>query len=330
MATETYFNDFGTTLNGAIDSTQTTLIVNNAAAFPNPFTGKQARIRIDDEILIVTAVNFGSSTFTVTRAAESTTGANHANGAQVVHLLTAGGLTTGISQNTPLIGTMTSLPGSYSTTGTTYFDSDAPFVNVWNGSSFTQYHIPIVTPPAAIGSWTAVNSGQQTASYTTAGLNITRASGSGITGLFVACPATPYKVAITFCFATATNDSNTWGGAYWSDGAPSPTKGTMAVVRGNGNWINYNITGTFTGTPSYTSVYDPGGPVAGMNGPRVHVILGDDGTNRSIYNSPDGVNYILGSGWPVVRTSNTTPTHIGFGIAGSTASTITLINWRVF
>lgn len=84
-------NDVSTTLNGAIADNDTSLVVTSATGFP---TTGDFRIRIDDEIMTVTAVS--GTTFTVSRASEavggSQTAASHSNGATVTHVLTAGAL----------------------------------------------------------------------------------------------------------------------------------------------------------------------------------------------------------------------------------------------
>jgi hypothetical protein len=159
MAKETFFNDFGTTLNGTINSAVTSIVVNNVSAYPNPFTGLQAHIRIDDEIMLVTAINTSTNTLTVVRGQESTTPANHANNAQVLHVLTAAALSNLIATAVPAVGVAASLPGSYVAAGQAYWNTDTPYINMWNGTSFTQYYAPILTPPPATG-WTALNSGQ--------------------------------------------------------------------------------------------------------------------------------------------------------------------------
>jgi len=77
-----------TTLNGAILAGDTSLIVASFAAFPS---SGQYRILIGDELLIVTAGQ-ATLTWTVTRGAEGTTAAAHANGASIYHTLTAASL----------------------------------------------------------------------------------------------------------------------------------------------------------------------------------------------------------------------------------------------
>lgn len=87
-ATEQFANYVATTLNGAINNSVTSITITSATGFP---AAAQYRIKIDSEILIVTA-GAGTTTWTVTRGAEGTTAASHSNGAAVAHVLTAGAL----------------------------------------------------------------------------------------------------------------------------------------------------------------------------------------------------------------------------------------------
>lgn len=87
MATEQFTNDASSTLDGGIDNIVTSLDVISASLFP---TAPQFRIKVESEILLVTAV--ASNTFTVERGIEGTSPASHANGVQVTHILTAGAM----------------------------------------------------------------------------------------------------------------------------------------------------------------------------------------------------------------------------------------------
>lgn len=84
---ENLSNDFETTLNGGINDIVTTLVVTSATGAPEA----NFRIRIDDEIMMVTAK--AGTTWTVTRGLEDTTPAAHANLAPLAHVMTLGGLT---------------------------------------------------------------------------------------------------------------------------------------------------------------------------------------------------------------------------------------------
>lgn len=84
---EQFSNNATTTLNGAIGTGNTTLVVTSASLFPS---SPNFRIIIDSEIMLVTGV--AGTTFTVTRAAESTIVASHNNLAPVSQILTAGAI----------------------------------------------------------------------------------------------------------------------------------------------------------------------------------------------------------------------------------------------
>lgn len=87
--TETFANDAQTTINqaGGIGSGDVSFTVSSASDFP---TSGEFRIRIDDELMLVT--NVAGNVFTVTRAIESTAATAHGNGAYVTAILTAGAL----------------------------------------------------------------------------------------------------------------------------------------------------------------------------------------------------------------------------------------------
>jgi hypothetical protein len=95
MATEKFANNASTTLNGAILDTSQSLVVTSASGFP---TNPQFRLKIDNEILLVTGVS--GTTYTVTRGQEGTSGVGHANGATVTHILTADTLVHATSNQT--------------------------------------------------------------------------------------------------------------------------------------------------------------------------------------------------------------------------------------
>jgi len=93
---EKFSNNGRSTLSGAINSAVTSLTVASASSFP---TTGNFRIKIDSELLLVTAVS--TNTFTVTRGIESTTAASHSSGATVTHVITAGAFDTFVQGTTP-------------------------------------------------------------------------------------------------------------------------------------------------------------------------------------------------------------------------------------
>jgi hypothetical protein len=85
-----------TTLGTAVTTTGTTTITTTGAAPASLQLPGQFRIVIDSEIMIVTAGASGTS-WTVTRGAEGSTAATHANGTNAFHYLTAGALATALT-----------------------------------------------------------------------------------------------------------------------------------------------------------------------------------------------------------------------------------------
>jgi hypothetical protein len=86
--TENFSNDFSTTLNGAIaDGITTSITVLSGAGAP----AANFRIRIDNELLLVTSVGAGTN-WTVVRGIEVTSAVSHLTGATVAHTITLGGL----------------------------------------------------------------------------------------------------------------------------------------------------------------------------------------------------------------------------------------------
>lgn len=85
--TERFANNAISTLALGVTSGSTFIQVTSNAPFP---TSPTFRVRVDDEIMVVTAV--AGAVFSVTRGAEGTVAASHTAGATVTHVLTAGAL----------------------------------------------------------------------------------------------------------------------------------------------------------------------------------------------------------------------------------------------
>lgn len=93
---EQFSNNAATTLTAGIDDATGNVPVTSRSAFPS---SASFRIIIDSEIMLVTGgTGVGAGTFTVTRAQEGTSAAAHLIGAAVTHVLTADGLSTGITE----------------------------------------------------------------------------------------------------------------------------------------------------------------------------------------------------------------------------------------
>jgi hypothetical protein len=96
MPIEVFANDSatGTLATGGITNVATTLTLTagHGARFPTIASGSQFRVRVDDEIMIVTLHGASSDTMTVTRGQEGTTAVAHSAGADVHAVLTAGAI----------------------------------------------------------------------------------------------------------------------------------------------------------------------------------------------------------------------------------------------
>ncbi|HEX4149435.1 MAG TPA: hypothetical protein VHY20_10620, partial [Pirellulales bacterium] len=94
---EQYANNAATTLIAGYTAGGSTLSVASTAAFP---PSGSFRVAIDNELLLV-HVDAGALAID-TRGLEGTTNANHASGASVTHVLTAGGLVQAIADRAPV------------------------------------------------------------------------------------------------------------------------------------------------------------------------------------------------------------------------------------
>lgn len=154
---ELFFNDPGTTLNGSINNSTTTVVITSATGFP---TVGNFRIRIDSEIMLVTAVS--GTSLTVTRGVEGTTAASHTTGATVAHVVSGGSIT---QANT-----------GWGLVGPAY-DS-------------TTY------PSAVSFSWRNQGTATETATGQSLYLLAAAAAGDNIKGREITAPATPFTLTI--------------------------------------------------------------------------------------------------------------------------------------
>jgi hypothetical protein len=150
--TEQFANNAATTLSAAVETTDgTSISVASAAGFP---TKGNFRILVDDEIMLVTAVD--GTTWTVTRGAESTTGATHSNGAAVTHVLTAGAVQTlqDAANITYTPGTLSDWdgaadPGNADDAFDQLAERVADLEDAGGGGGATVYSSALASPPAA-------------------------------------------------------------------------------------------------------------------------------------------------------------------------------------
>jgi len=186
---ELYTNGAETTLNGAINSSVTSITVTDGSIYPS--TGN-FRIKIGSEIMKVTARS--SNVLTVERGSESTTAASHASGAQVVNVLSANALTR-ILQDAASSGTFANRPS----TGNLYFHTDGNVFSQYNGTSWiTRGPIMELTDPNLTTFGSALNS---PTTYTTSAFQHRLIGTTGANRQIVVpmtAPSTPYTITGIF------------------------------------------------------------------------------------------------------------------------------------
>jgi len=156
---EKFANFAVTTLSAAIGTTAAaTCSVTDPFSFP---TSGGFRIKIDEEILIVTAV--AGNVFTVTRGAEGTVAVTHASGARVIHLLTKGGLEARVANR--FISDIYDNKPAAGVKGRLFLPTDGQFLEYDDGAAWRKYgpYKRLKAPPQIGWSW--VNQGNATATF---------------------------------------------------------------------------------------------------------------------------------------------------------------------
>ena len=146
---EQYINTGETTLSASMDNSQTSLSATSGAVFPS--TGN-FRIKVENEIMICTARS--SNTLTVTRGAEGTTAASHANGLGVTQIITADGLTRIGKDNDHFWGNTNRLPLAriVDTNGTSILTASSfSWVNQGTSTVTDENGTIVMVAPAASG-----------------------------------------------------------------------------------------------------------------------------------------------------------------------------------
>jgi len=183
---EQFANNYESTLAGGINNSVTSLSVASPSGAP---AGGDFRLRIDDELLLVTAV--AGSTFTVDRGIEGTVAAAHSSGATVQLVLTAGALEQKRIDDVGA-GPIGSAPAAGGT-GRLYLPNDANLLMRDNGSTFTNYGPLFELKPVPTSGWSWVNQSGASISTTNMGQLLVAAPGSPITG--VSCRVRTMAVA---------------------------------------------------------------------------------------------------------------------------------------
>jgi len=154
--TEKFSNFAVNKLSAAMATTATSCSLHDASSFP---TSGSFRIKIDDEILVVTAV--AGNVFTVTRGAEGTPAVSHAAEATVRHLLTKGGLEARVANR--FIADLYDNKPPAGVKGRLFLPTDGQFMEYDDGAAWHKYgpYRRLKAPPQTGWSW--INQGNATA-----------------------------------------------------------------------------------------------------------------------------------------------------------------------
>ncbi|HEY4364474.1 MAG TPA: hypothetical protein VGN17_26145 [Bryobacteraceae bacterium] len=322
MANEQYVNDPGTTLNGSINNSVTSLTASSSIGYPS---GGNFRILIDSEIMIVTAVS--GTTWTVTRGAEGTTAASHTSGATINSILTAGALDA-IRSNLSGMAAYSSLPGSGLKAGDRFVptDSDSNYEYLYDGSAwqpFLRINQHVNQPPTA-SNWTGLNQGSAVLTdLTGGGLQFKTRTDTTIAGFYRSAPSTPYTITIGF---TGLGVGPTFGMFFYDSGS-----GKLVLFHWSGSATGSALPGytvsKWSSLTSFASAYNNSNTdVTAMVGNMMYLQVADDGTNLLFKYGCDPNTFMQQDSRARHDYLPAGPTHYGFHGSGSVSGQPAVFN----
>lgn len=311
--TEQFSNFAQTTLAAAItDTVSTSITVSSSTSFPS---SANFRIVIDSEIMLVTA-GAGTTTWTVTRGAESTTAATHVLGAPVTHILTAGAISqyrTDTAAAIGLTGTTASLPAA-GTAGRLYYPTDGKFVYQDNGTTWQPWGpiYPCSPPVDANFSW--VNQGSASVSSTNGGVTLTAPSNGNTDSVrtrVASSPAAPYSVTIGFnTMILAGSGAGVCGLLLRESSTGKMTALFYGDAGGGGKGAFYNVYNLSSPTSFSGSLASYQSEAQAPIWLRIH----DDGTNLTYYIGCSPYDFIQLYSQARTAAFTTAPNQYGFGM----------------
>lgn len=318
MAYEQFANDASTSTTSAMAADSTSVTVADPSDFPS---AGNFRIRVNDEIMLVTARS--GSTFTVTRAQEGTTAAVHGSGSSCRHTLTRGSLLQ-LLADMNLRGAFASRPAA-GVAGRKYHCTDTPFWYYDDGSTWRKYFgsYPIVTPDDSGYTWDNQSNTVRDVSKDMVTLSLPLTTLTGISVRYVAAPSTPYTITAAFLVNQCPLALiQTWLGFRASDGKMA---GILAEHTSGLATIN---TWKMTSSTVFSAAYQGPNAISPVGG-LLFFRIEDDATNFKFYISSDGVNFSLYDSR--TRTDFLTPAQVFFAWgsthAGTRSSSVSLIHW---
>lgn len=337
---ELYIEDTTYTVNAAITSTGATSITvlgpssGSLGTVPSSMTGNTFRIRIDNEIMIVTATNGTGLTWTVTRGAESTTAATHLANANVYIIFTGGAINQGHADYSPA-GTAATIPAA-GVAGRLYYPTDGNLIYRDTGSAWQAWGplSPMIPPPTT--GFTAINfpgSGAQQTSNTFANgypeISSALWTGSGrqVSILGMTAPAAPYFVEGSILAAASSQSGVSSYGICLYNSTSGKVLSFAIKVGINGPYDAHALyVDYYTALSTYSA--SPFGPQPIDLQQVRYMKITSDGTNLKFYTGSDGHNYIMNISLAI--SSYFTPDTIGFYMdPQNNAGTIArLIHWN--
>ncbi len=284
MAYERFANGGLSSLAAGINDAVTSLTVKSAVGFP---TGGNFRIVIDNEIMLVTDVQ--GKVFTVTRALEGTSAASHDADASVFHIITAGALAqrdieqfgTGAIANRDAAGQA----------GRLYLPTDG-LLQLDNGLTWDMLPFNRLTPPTVAsftGGW--INQGSATAADSKGMLVMTAPSSASSDSLHLlvkAAPATPYKITVALLIQSPLYVSQQTTPQQGICFRESGSGKLLTYGWGTSNYPLYFMCAQWTNPTTFGSnTFQYGTPPMSP----LWVRFGDDGANRTVEISSDGVSF---------------------------------------
>ena len=305
MATEKFANNAETTINqgGGVDNSTDPVVftVTDGSVFPS--TGN-FRIRIDNEILLVTSRSTNS--ITASRAQENTTIAAHSNGSKVTHVLTAGSLDQRLIDQVFSSAYASKLTSEKQ--GRLFLPSDGYTLERDDGSNWKPWGPIFPFTPPVDGSYSWVNQGSASV-ITTKGsifLSAPVASGENIRIRDKSIPSAPYTITAAFIPCLSVGPYPMCG-----IGLRNSTSGKIVFFQ-----MYCNNAHLFLGIRRYDSPTafnsDTYIVTASWISGLVFLRIVDDNTNRKFYYSKDGQNFVLF--YSESRTLYITPDKLFFGV----------------
>jgi len=307
MSKEYYSNGVTGFLSGAIDNAVTSVVLADTSAFP---ASGNFRVKCDDEIMLVSANNTGTKTFTVTRGVEGTTAASHADTAAIYTVLTDGSLRSLVRQSHggTLVGARReiNLVDGGGVTWTLTDDGTNDKVDVSASVSVNSGFEAVLTKPSFADGWAWDN--QQDATYSEPGNGLALyGHASGTTGdraLVKALPGSQYTVIMRI-------RPSQWGNGSFSfilkDSVNGKYQQFIFYVYSGGNRFGWNQ-GTSLSSLSYQDYY-----ALSLVTDMWWVKIVEDATHRTVYLSSDGYTFI--PSFQQSTGSYLTPDHAGFSVS---------------